>query len=176
MFWWCHNITSGLLKIENILPYRCNIFHVPLTQNDPGSEVEVTERLRKWSCLMEYSWSRLVKNVHSLICKRQCLKKKFKFKKRTLQLFCTCRSYCMSLSQILISTLCQRRLWTTSRAFCLFVFCKKGQLPQQCQSTPGSLICEGLTVGLLPAQLVHRCACVCARVCRGSPLSEPNTD
>lgn len=66
----------------------------------------------------------------------------------------------MSRSQVPISTACQRRLWTASRALCLFVFCKKGQLPRQCQSTPGSLICESLTVGLLPAQLVRRCVCV----------------
>lgn len=71
----------------------------------------------------------------------------------------------MSHSQVPISTPCQRRLWTASRALCLFVFCKKGQPSRQCQSTPGSLICESLTVGLLPAQLVRRCVCV--RECVG---------
>lgn len=69
------------------------------------------------------------------------------------------------LSNLPISARCQRRVWITSQALCLFIFCKKGQLPQQCQSTSGSLICESLTVWLLPAQLVHRCVCECMRAC-----------
>lgn len=85
------------------------------------------------------------------------------FKRKMPQLFYTCRSH-VSRSQLPISTLCQRRVWIASQAHCLFVFCERGQLTHWCQSSPCALICEILTVGQLPAQLVHRCECVSVRV------------
>lgn len=124
--------------------------------------------VRAWSQrtflqMMPFGWSRLMENVAYLAAAWGQATDNVKNTKRTPQLFYTCRSY-MSRSQVPISTLCQRRFWTVSRALCLFVFSKKGQLSQWCQRAPGSLICESLTVGLLPSQLLHRCVCDCVCV------------
>lgn len=162
MFWWCHSVTLTSWPVYTIHHSSTTHLEVILSmhlwhKSSLEANFEAIKQFCKWCCFV-------VKQIN-----RECGLPRYRMRtciwqrlKKTPQLFYTCRSY-MSQSQVPISTPCQRRFWTASRALCLFVFCKKGQLPRQCQSTPGSLICESLTVGLLPAQLVRRCVCVCER-------------